>query len=451
MNQTGGIGHDQWKTRFGFMLAAMGSAVGLGNIWRFSYVAGENGGATFLLIYLFFTLLIGIPLLLTEFSIGKAGKMDAVGSFKKLAPNTKWHLTGLMGVVGGILILSFYTVVSGWSLFYLYRYLTGAYWTEPDGGFGAAFDSWIASPIAPLFWQGLFLVATILIVMQGIKKGIERANNVFMPALAVLMILLAVYGLTLEGAKDGLAFLFTPDWSQLTNPSIYFMAMGQAFFSLSIGICGMLTYSSYLKEKDRLPAATVGIGIMDTVFAVIAGVMIFTAVFSFDVDPSSGPPLVFITLPSIFASMPAGNVVGIVFFILLTMAAFSSAISLLELPVAYFHRTLGFTRKAATLIIGSIVFVLGVAASLGFGIWGGVQLGGNNIMDMMDNLTANIILPLGGLLMVLFVGYYLTKEQAIKNSELETPFLQSAWYLLIRYIIPVIMVVILVGSLFGII
>ncbi|MDQ0352591.1 NSS family neurotransmitter:Na+ symporter [Alkalibacillus filiformis] len=445
-----GIGHDQWKTRFGFMLAAMGSAVGLGNIWRFSYVAGESGGATFLLIYLFFVLIIGIPLLLTEFSIGKAGQMDAVGSFKRLAPNTKWHLTGLMGVIGGILILSFYSVVSGWTLFYLYQYVTGAYWTEPDGGFGAAFEAWTSNPVAPLFWQALFLGLTILIVMRGIKKGIEKANNLLMPALAILLIFMAVYGLTLDGASEGLAFLFTPDWSMLTEPSVYFMALGQAFFSLSIGICGMLTYSSYLKAKDRLPAATVGIGLMDTVFALIAGVMIFTAVFSYGVEPDSGPPLVFIILPSIFEGMPAGHIVGIVFFVLLTMAAFSSALSLLELPVAYVHRTLGLTRKAATLIMGSIIFVLGIAASLGFGVWSHIQINGNNILDMMDNITANVILPLGGLLMAIFVGWYLNRNQAINNSEIESPILQKVWYNIVRFLVPVVMIVILFISLFDI-
>ncbi|GAA0462549.1 sodium-dependent transporter [Alkalibacillus silvisoli] len=449
MSSSDGISHDQWKTRFGFMLAAMGSAVGLGNIWRFSYVAGESGGATFLLIYLFFVLIIGIPLLLTEFSIGKAGQMDAVGSFKRLAPNTKWHLTGVMGVIGGVLILSFYSVVSGWTLFYLYQYVTGAYWTEPDGGFGAAFEAWTSNPVAPLFWQALFLGLTILIVMRGIKKGIERANNVLMPLLAVLLIFMAVYGLTLDGASEGLSFLFTPDWSMLTEPSVYFMALGQAFFSLSIGICGMLTYSSYLKAKDRLPAATVGIGLMDTVFALIAGVMIFTAVFSFGVEPDSGPPLVFIILPSIFESMPIGHIVGIIFFVLLTMAAFSSALSLLELPVAYVHRTLGLTRKRATLIMGSIIFVLGVTASLGFGVWSHIQIGGNNILDMMDNITANVILPLGGLLMAIFVGWYLSRDQAIKNSEIESPVLQKIWLTIVRFVVPVVMVTILIISIFG--
>ncbi|MGM8214934.1 sodium-dependent transporter [Bacillaceae bacterium W0354] len=436
------VKNDLWKTRLGFMLAAMGSAVGLGNIWRFPYVAGENGGATFLLVYVVFVLLIGIPLLLAEFSIGKAGKMDAVGSFRTLAPNTKWYLTGLMGVIGGILILSFYSVVSGWSLYYLYQYITGGYWNEPDGGFGDAFGGWISNPYQPLIWQGIFLGLTMFIIMRGVKKGIEKANLIFMPALAILMIILAIYGLTLENSMEGLKFLFTPDWSQLGKPQIYLLALGQAFFSLSLGVCGMLTYGSYLKEKDRLPSATVGIGLMDTLFAVIAGLMIFPAVFSFGLDVTEGPPLVFITLPTVFASMPLGHVVGVIFFALLSIAAFSSALSLLELPVSFFKRTVGMSRQAATWLCGIIIYILGVASSFGYGIWSGFTIGGKNILDSVDYITGNIMLPLGGLLIAIFVGWYLKKEVAIKNSEIENKSIQLTWYYVVKLIIPIMMVIV---------
>ncbi|WP_311379119.1 sodium-dependent transporter [Allobacillus halotolerans] len=447
MDQSNGMKRDEWKSRLGFMLAAMGSAVGLGNIWRFSYVAGENGGATFLLIYIFFILAFGIPLLLTEFSIGKAGKKDAVGSFMRLAPGTKWHWTGVMGVIGGTLILSFYSVVCGWSLYYLFHYLIGDFWTEPTGGFGQSFENWTSTTWEPLFWQFLFMIAVVLVVIRGIKRGIERANLIAMPALAILMVVLAVYSLTLDGASEGLAFLFTPDWSQFGNPQVYLAAMGQAFFSLSIGIGGMLTYASYLKSNDRLPTATVGIGIMDTVFAVIAGIVIFPAVFSFGGDVTDGPPLVFITLPSIFASMPAGGLVGIGFFALLVMAAYSSALSMLEVPVAYVHRTLGLSRKAAAIVCGTVIFAIGVTVSLGYGIWSHVTIVENkNILDSIDYITGNYILPLGTMLMAIFVGWYWTKDQAIKRSEINTPILQSSWYFIIRYIVPVAILVIAITS-----
>ncbi|MBR7554530.1 sodium-dependent transporter [Allobacillus sp. SKP8-2] len=441
---------DEWKSRLGFMLAAMGSAVGLGNIWRFSYVAGENGGATFLLIYIFFILAFGIPLLLAEFSVGKAGKKDAVGSFMRLAPGTKWHWTGVMGVIGGTLILSFYSVVSGWSLYYLFHYLIGDFWTEPTGGFGQGFEDWTSSTWGPLIWQFLFMVAVVFVVIRGIKRGIERANLIAMPALAILMVVLAVYSLTLDGASEGLAFLFTPDWSQLSNPQVYLAAMGQAFFSLSLGISGMLTYASYLKSKDRLPAATVGIGVMDTVFAVIAGIVIFPAVFSFGVDVQSGPPLVFITLPSIFASMPAGGLVGTAFFVLLVMAAYSSALSMLEIPVAFFHRTLGLSRKAASILCGSVIFAIGITVSIGYGILSHVTIVGNKgILDSIDYVTGNFILPLGAMLIAIFVGWYWTKDQAIKSSEINNHSLQSIWYFIVRYIAPVVVLVVAITSIFG--
>ncbi|MFC0089444.1 sodium-dependent transporter [Allobacillus sp. GCM10007491] len=445
-----GMKKDEWKSRLGFMLAAMGSAVGLGNIWRFSYVAGENGGATFLLIYIFFILAFGIPLLLAEFSVGKAGKKDAVGSFMRLAPGTKWHWTGVMGVIGGTLILSFYSVVSGWSLYYLFHYLIGDFWTEPTGGFGQGFEDWTSSTWGPLIWQFLFMVAVVFVVIRGIKRGIERANLIAMPALAILMVVLAVYSLTLDGASEGLAFLFTPDWSQLSNPQVYLAAMGQAFFSLSLGISGMLTYASYLKSKDRLPAATVGIGVMDTVFAVIAGIVIFPAVFSFGVDVQSGPPLVFITLPSIFASMPAGGLVGTAFFVLLVMAAYSSALSMLEIPVAFFHRTLGLSRKAASILCGSVIFAIGITVSIGYGILSHVTIVGNKgILDSIDYVTGNFILPLGAMLIAIFVGWYWTKDQAIKSSEINNHSLQSIWYFIVRYIAPVVVLVVAITSIFG--
>ncbi|RPF54048.1 sodium-dependent transporter [Aquisalibacillus elongatus] len=439
---------DHWKTRFGFMLAAIGSAVGLGNIWRFPYITGEYGGATFLLVYLVFVFLLGIPLLLAEFSIGKAGQKDAVGSFKNLAPNTKWHWTGFMGVIGGILILSFYSVVAGWSLYYLYSYVTGQFTDVTPDGFGPIFEDWISNSLSPLFWQVLFLGVTLLIVVRGIKGGIEKANVLLMPVLALLMVFMAMYVLTLDGAWEGMKFLFQPEWSQLGNPDLYLTALGQAFFSLSLGVAGMLTYASYLKEKDRLPAATVGIGVLDTVFAVIAGIMIFPAVFSFGLDIGQGPPLVFITLPSIFASMPMGTIVAIIFFGLLTMAALSSAISLLELPVSFFSRTVGMTRKAATYMCTSIIFVLGIASSLGFGIWSGVGIGDKNILDVIDFVTANITLPLGAILMAVFVGWYLDKEQAIKNSEIETPVVANVWYVIVKYLAPVIVLLIAIASIF---
>lgn len=437
------LARENWASRLGFMLAAMGSAVGLGNIWRFSYVAGENGGGAFLLLYLGCVLIIGIPVLLVEFSIGKKGQSDVIGSFQKLAPGKSWSLIGYLGIGSAFLILSFYGVVAGWSLYYLTQYINGNFWSVPSGGYGEAFGNFMGNPYQPLMWQALFMFITIAIVFTGIKKGIELANKIFMPGLAILLILLALYSLSLDGAMDGIRFLFSPDWSVLKNPSVYLAALGQAFFSLSIGMGAMLTYGSYLSTHEKLPGATVGIGFSDTLFAIVSGIVIFPAVFSFGIEPTSGPPLVFITLPDIFQQIPFGGIVGIGFFLMLSIAAFSSSISILEVPVAVVMRTWNWSRKKASVILGSIMFFFGITASLGMGVWSEVTIiPGKNIMDSMDYIASNIFLPLGGLLMALFVGWYWKKHEALDASDLKGIWIGNLWYVLIKFLAPVIILLI---------
>ncbi|MCT2538256.1 sodium-dependent transporter [Aquibacillus koreensis] len=439
---------ENWASRLGFMLAAMGSAVGLGNIWRFSYVAGENGGGAFLIIYLLSVLIIGVPLLLTEVSIGRKAQSDVVGSYQKLAPKKPWYMVGFLGIGGAFLILGFYSVVAGWAFYYLWNYLTGQLFVEPEGGYGAAFGQFTSTTYEPLFWHGLFMVITMVIVLIGIKKGIELANKIFMPILAILLLVLAGYSVTLDGAMEGLAFLFKPDWSVLSDPFVYIAALGQAFFSLSLGVGTMMTYGSYLSKEHKLPGATVGIGLMDTLFAVISGIVIFPAVFAFGIEPASGPPLVFITLPSIFEQMPFGSIVAILFFLALCLAAVSSSISLLEVPVAYFMRVCSWSRRVATIVTGSVMFVLGVFVSLGFGIWSGVTpIGDRNILDSMDYIASNIFLPIGGLVMAIFIGWYFTKEEAFEATDLTTSPLRNVWLVLVRYIAPILIAIIFLNAL----
>ncbi|KGX86500.1 sodium-dependent transporter [Pontibacillus litoralis] len=438
---------ERWASKLGFMLAAMGSAVGLGNIWRFSYVAGENGGGAFLLLYLGFVFIIGIPVLLAEFSIGRQGQGDVVGSYQNLAPNKPWFLAGFVGVGSAFLILGFYSVVAGWSLFYFWNYINGTFWSIPESGYEATFGALIANNYTPLLWHGLFMVLTIIVVLTGVKKGIELANKIFMPMLAILLIILAVYSVTLDGAMEGLAFLFKPDWSILTDPSVYLAALGQAFFSLSIGMGAMMTYGSYLSKEESLPSATIGIGIMDSVFAIVAGIAIFPAVFAFGISPSSGPSLVFITLPGIFAEMPFGNIVGIIFFLLLVIASLSSSISMLEVPVAYFMRKFNWSRKFTSVFVGSIMFVLGVCVSLGMGVWSGVTpIGDKNILDSMDFVASNIFLPLGGLAIALFVGWHWKKEEAFAASDMKDNLLGNVWLGLVKYVAPIFIIVIFLQS-----
>ncbi|WP_181347742.1 sodium-dependent transporter [Thalassobacillus sp. CUG 92003] len=442
------MAREKWASKLGFMLAAMGSAVGLGNIWRFSYVAGESGGGAFLLLYLVFVLLIGIPLLLSEVSIGRKAQSDVVGAYKEIAPGTPWYLTGFFGVISSFLILSFYGVVAGWSIYYFWNYVNGQLFTSPAGGYGAAFEGFIGHAWHPIGWHAFFMILTILIVYNGVKKGIEAANKVFMPTLAVLLVALAIYSLTLEGAAEGLAFLFQPDWSALSKPSIYLAALGQAFFSLSLGMGAMLTYGSYLSKENKLPSATVGIGLMDTFFAIVSGIMIFPAVFAFGIQPSSGPPLAFITLPSIFEQMPLGGFVGIVFFFSLALASLSSSVSILEVPVAYFMRVFKWSRHFTSVITGMVMFVLGLAVSLGMGVWSGITpIGDNNILDSMDYIASNILLPLGGLSMALFVGWYLTKDQALEASDMTRLPLGPVWLTIVKYVAPVMIILIFLNAL----
>ncbi|KGX84749.1 sodium-dependent transporter [Pontibacillus marinus] len=440
------MAREKWASKLGFMLAAMGSAVGLGNIWRFSYVAGENGGGAFLILYLGFVFLIGIPVLLAEFSIGRQGQSDVVGSYKELAPNKPWYLAGFMGIASSFLILGFYSVVAGWSLYYFWNYINGSFWTIPDAGYGATFEGLISNTTTPLFWHGLFMVLTILVVLTGIKKGIEKASKVFMPTLAVLLVLLAIYSVTLEGAGEGLRFLFQPNWAKIDS-GVILAALGQAFFSLSLGMGAMMTYGSYLPKSESLPSATVGIGIMDTVFAIVAGIVIFPAVYAFDISASSGPPLVFITLPGIFAQMPFGSIVGLLFFFLLSIAALSSAISILEVPVAYFMRRFKWSRRFSSIFIGVIMYFLGVVVSLGFGVWSGVTpIGDLGILDSMDYVASNILLPLGGLAIALFVGWQWSVKEALSASDMTNLGVRYVWLGIIKFLAPIFIVLIFLQS-----
>ena len=437
---------EQWGSKLGFILAAMGSAVGLGNIWRFSYVAGESGGAAFLLIYIACIIAIGIPILMAEFSIGRRAQSDVVGSFETIAPGKPWVLAGFLGVASAFIILSFYGVVAGWSLHYFLQYFTGGPAAAEAGGYGDYFVSFISSPIQPLFWQFLFMALTIGIVYGGVKKGIEMWNKILMPALAILVIGLAMYSLTLGGAGEALTFLFSPDWSAFSNPAVYLAALGQAFFSLSLGMGALITYGSYLSKKETLPSAAVSVASLDTLFAIIAGIMIFPVVFAFGISPDSGPGLVFIALPEIFAEMNGGLIFGFLFFFLLSAAAITSGVSLLEVAVAYFMRRFEWSRKKAAVIIGTIIFLIGVPSSLGNGVLNHVRIGGLEILDAADFLASNIFLPLGGLMIALFVGWGWKKTDALRESDFGDTTIGHLWVFSLRFIAPVMITLVFLNA-----
>ncbi|WP_372459219.1 sodium-dependent transporter [Alkalihalobacillus deserti] len=440
-------GREQWASRLGFILAAMGSAVGLGNVWRFSYVTGENGGAAFLLIYMAFIIIIGIPIIMAEFTIGRKAQSDAVGSFEKLAPGKPWKVAGLLGVAAAFLILSFYGVIAGWITYYFTNYLTGTLWSAPAEGYESFFISFITNPTKPFFWQFLFMALTVAIVFVGVKKGIERSNKILMPLLGVLLIVLSIYSLTLGGAQKGLAFLFTPDWTALTDPNIYLAALGQAFFSLSLGMGALITYGSYLSNQERLPGAAVSVAVLDTSFAIVAGLMIFPAVFALGMDPASGPGLVFMVMPDVFDSIGFGGIFGLLFFFLLAAAALSSSVSLLEVAVAYFIRKFSWSRQKASLIIGSIIFVIGIPSSLGQGVLSDIQIiGGRDILDSIDFIASNIFLPLGGLIIALFMGWGFKKADALRDSDFGETTLGHIWLFLIKFVAPIFIFLVFLSS-----
>lgn len=434
---------EQWGSRWGFILATMGSAIGLGNIWRFSYAMGEGGGSAFLIIYIVSVLLLGFPVMLMEFSIGRRSQADAVEAFKKLAPGKPWFIAGGFGVLAAFLILSFYGVIGGWSLRYTLEYLTGGVTGDPSDFFGG----FISSTFDPVFWQFIFMALTVAIVFIGVQKGIELTSKIMMPILSILVIALAIYSMTLGGTVEALEFMFMPDWGAFADPTIYVTAMGQAFFTLSLGMGIMLTYSSYLDPSAKLPSSAAIIIVLDTAFAIISGLIIFPALFAFGLDPAEGAGLVFIVLPNIFGALGGiGHVVGLVFFILFSIAALSSAISLLEVSVAYFMRRLNMSRKAVTLMVGLAITLLGVLSSLSQGAME-INILDQSFLDFVDGLTANVLLPASALLSVLFVTWSWKKEDILTHTDIKGTAWADAFIVVAKFVAPLAILVVLVMGL----
>jgi neurotransmitter:Na+ symporter, NSS family len=451
MSMSGTPERDTFSGKFGILAAAVGSAVGLGNIWRFPYVTGENGGGAFLLIYLFFILAIGFPVMLAELSIGRRAQRNALGSFRKLAPGKPWYLVGLMGIVAAFLILAFYSTIAGWCLEFLAQAIGNNFVGKDAGQLAANFDAFHTSTFRPLLWQMVFMFLTGFIIFFGVKDGIEKYTKILMPILFVLIVVMAIWSLTLDGASEGLRFFFNPDFSKLTWSSVL-VALGQAAFSLSIGMGTLITYGSYVKKETNLTATAFQISISDTFFAVLAGVMIFPAVFAYNIDPAAGPGLVFVVLPNIFAQMPGGFIFGILFFILLSIAALTSTVSVLEVPVAYFVEELKMKRSRATVLGTVSIAFLGVFATLSFGVLSDITLLGKSIFDWFDYLSANILLPLGAILIVIFVGWYLGGSVFKDEISSEGRFKVKVGTLLVfvlKYLAPIAITMVFIYGIFG--
>lgn len=440
---------EHWGSRFGFIMAAAGSAVGLGNIWRFPYSTGENGGGAFLLIYLAMVLGFGISVAIAEMLVGRSAQRNPVGAFRLLG-GRPWPLVGYLGVLTGFIILSFYIVVAGWTLAYIVHMASGALKTADAEVLTAVFGGFVADPVKPIAYAAVFTVLVGLVVNGGINAGIERANKVLMPALFILLLVLVLRSVTLPGAAAGLAFYLKPDWSAV-NSGTFYAAISQAFFSLSIGMGTLLTYGSYLSQKENLPSAALTVGLLDSMAAFLSGLMVLPAVFAAGLSPSAGPGLTFITLPAVFAEMPLGTLFGVLFFSLLAIAALTSAVSILEPLVAYFVDEHGFNRHRVVIGAALVCFALGIPASLSFGLMSGVQIFGRNWFDLMDFLSNSLALPLGGLFTAIFVGWFWAKPalQAMSNDgALRQPWAR-AWLFVLRFVAPIAILWILVLGLKG--
>lgn len=435
---------ENFTSKFGVIAAVAGSAIGLGNIWRFPYVTGENGGAAFILVYILIVLIIGIPVMTSEFIIGRAARKNPYGAFRQLAPGKPWYLIGIMGVAAAFMILAFYTTVAGWTLEYFYQTLSGNLLGKSDTELTSMFDNFQKSSFRPVLWFIIFMGMTALIIIAGVQKGIEKYTKFLMPLLFVILILLGIRSVTLPGAGEGLTFLFRPDFSKIT-PKIILEALGQAFFSLSIGMGTLITYGSYIPKNQNLSSSALYITLADTSVAILAGIAIFPAVFALGGSPASGTGLVFIVLPGIFGQMPFGVLFALMFFILLAVAALTSTISVLEVIVAYMVEELGMTRKKATIASTLAVSVLGIITVLSMGSLSGITVGDKNIFGILEYLTSNIMLPAGGLFIVLFIGWFFSRSRT--RAELTNEGTLSSGYVpvfmfIVKFVAPVAIAII---------
>ena len=441
---------EKWGSQLGFVLAAAGSAVGLGNIWRFPYVAGENGGGIFIAIYVVCVIVLGLPVMLAEMAIGRASQRNPVGAFKVLKPGTPWFTVGGMGVLCGFIILSFYCVVAGWTLGYVVESVRGVLTDASPDEIAAHFKGFIANPLLGLGYFVAMMALSMFVVARGIKSGIERWSKILMPALLFMLLLVMFRSLSLEGSAAGLEFIFWPDLDKLT-PGVLLQAMGQAFFSMSLGMGAMLTYGSYLSRERNMPKSALSVGGLDLLVALLGGMAIFPALFAFNMDPQAGPGLVFITLPVIFGQIPFGQVFMTLFFVLLVVAALTSTISLVEVISSFLIDELGWTRGKAVVVMGVATTLLGVPSALSAGILSADVIG-FDFMGLAEKVSADYMLPIGALLLSIFAGFIWGKENVLAElREGSSGFLAlgEVWLFVVRFIAPFIIAQIIIIGFLG--
>lgn len=441
-------------SKLGVILASAGSAVGLGNIWRFPYETGNHGGAAFILIYLGCVILLGLPIMIAEFLIGRHSQANTAGAYQKLAPGTQWRWVGRMSVLTGFLILSYYSVVAGWTLEYIFEALTNGFAGKSPEQFISSFQSFSSNPWRPILWLVLFLLGTHFIIVKGVEKGIEKSSKIMMPTLFVIILILVVCSVSLPGAGAGIEFLLKPDFSKVTS-DVFLGAMGQAFFSLSLGMGCLCTYASYFKKNTNLTRTALSVGVIDTIIAILAGFIIFPAAFSVGIQPDAGPSLIFITLPNVFQQAFSGipllaYIFSVMFYVLLALAALTSTISIHEVVTAYLHEEFKMSRKKAARYVTAGCIILGIFSSLSLGVMKGYTLFGLGVFDLLDFLTAKIMLPLGGLLVSIFTGWYLDKKlvwsEITNDGTLKVPVYKLIIFIL-KYVAPIAISVIFINEL----
>ena len=434
----------------GVLAATLGSAIGLGNIWKFPSLTGQNGGAAFVFVYMLCVLFIGLPVMIAEFIIGRRADANNVGAFRKLAPSKPWYLTGVFGVVAAFLIMFFYTDVAGWVYAYAFKALTGTFAQATSADTADIFSKYVGSVAGPLIWQWIVLVVISIVIIAGVTKGIERMTKTLLPILLVLLLICDVRALTLPGAFAGVEYLFRPDFAKITAPVIL-AALGLAFFKLSIGMGTMTTYGSYIGKSENMPANAVKVALADTAVSLLAGLAVFPAVFAFGFKPDAGPSLLFITIPAVFNTMPFGQVFLTMFFVLAAIAATGAMISLLEVPVAYLTEERKWSRVRATLASAGLMGIVGVLATLSTSTLSGTLVLGKTFFDLFDFASSNVLLPVGGILICLFVGWKLGPDVIVDEAS-NGGTLRNAGFLRfltfsLRYVAPIAILLVLLNGL----
>ena len=440
---------DGFGSKIGIIAAAAGSAIGLGNIYRFPCELGNNGGAAFLLVYLAVVIFLGIPVMLSELVIGRRSQSNAVGAFKKLAPKSGWPIVGYMGVLCGFIIFAFYSTVSGWTLEYIIKAVSNSFQGKDLAAMEQDFTDFHNMGWRNVMWQAIFIFLTGFVVFKGVQNGIEKYAKILMPLLLVILIVLGIRSVTLPGAKEGLSFLFRPDFSKIDG-NVLISALGQGFFSLSLGMGALITYGSYIKKKDNLTSTAFSVVLADTLIALLAGLVIFPAAFSFGIRPTAGMGLVFNTIPMIFNQMTGGYIFCIIFFVLLAIAALTSTISLLEVVVAYLSEELHINRRWSTVWACVATLLIGSFASLSLMENTPFAIGGRTVFDLMDFVSSNILLPLGGVLIVIFVGWRLGKAkffEEVTNEGTIKASLKKIIFFIIRYLAPIAITIVFIRGL----